>query len=279
MAYPWRSSTVGAGVIRHSPQVALSFVLCVGFMALALPETARAQALASESRFGESPQTRPLAQAISREVARLATEDATPPRLGPISKVDLDWLGLRDVEGESILLTLRSGPQRKRYVVRGTVSESGLTVLNLTDPSIPAAVTDALAGAAWWHPEYFSASRKSATFEVTKRMRLSAGDVLVDDRKVAELDHLVEHVGRDDVAEVRWVKRATKRGFAWGAVAGGAVGLGIMMKTCGTHWTRETSSCGNLNELSLLLSSGLGIGLGSGIGASVQISPVVYRAP
>jgi len=266
-------------------KAALSLTLILALMTSALMVTTQAQVKGPgvfELR-GSAPMAGPLARAMTREAVRLAAEDLTPSavdgvRQGGKSRCS-DWSRVRGLEGEEIILTVYGSLPGKRYVVRATVDEFGLTVLNLTDPAIPAAATNVLADAAWWHADYFGKAQKGGSFRLNKHVRLAAGGVFVDDRKVVELEQVVEPVARNSVAEISLVHTAIKRGIGWGALIGGVTGLAIVMGQCGTHWNQETSSCGNLTGLWLFLGPGMGIGIGSGIGATFKISTVVYRAP
>ena len=263
-------------------KAALSFALIV---CSALPVTTQAQVEAPGLSEFRSPalMAGPLALAMTREALRLAAEDLTPSAVDGVRQGGKsgrsDWSRVRRLGGEEIILTVHGSPPGKRYVVRDTVDEFGLTVLNLTDPAIPAAVTNVLADAAWWHADYFAKAQQGGSYRLNKHVRLAAGGVFEDDRRMVELEQVVERVARNSVAEISLVHRATKRGMAWGALIGGAAGVAIVMGQCGTHWNQETSSCGNLTGLWLVLGPGMGIGIGSGLGATSKISTVVYRAP
>ena len=128
-----------------------SLALIVCWVASALPVTTQAQderPRVMELR-GSAASPGFLARAMTREAVLLAAEDLAPSaveglRLGGKSRQS-DWSRVRGLEGEEIILTIDGAPPGKRTVVRGTVNDVGLTVLNLTDPAIPAAVTTVLA--------------------------------------------------------------------------------------------------------------------------------------
>jgi hypothetical protein len=120
-----------------------------------------------------------------------------------------------------------------------TVNEFGLTVLNLTDPAI-AGVTSVLADAAWWHADSFDRAHQGVNVRLSKHVRLAADGVFVDDRKVIELDQVVEQVARIKVTEISLVHRAIKRGMAWGAAMGVVAGAAIIAAQCGTNWSERS---------------------------------------
>ena len=196
-------------------------------------------------------------------------------------EMEADWSRVRGLEGEKIILTVYGSPPGTRYVVRHTVDQFGLTVLNLTDPIIPAAVTDVLADAAWWHPDYFGKAQQGGTVRVNKHVRIAPDGVFLDDRKVVELGQVVEQVARTSVAEISEVARATrrgaKRGSLIGAGAGLTIGLLIQIPYCRQHSC--DSQGGLITPLITMLSAGIGTGLGALIGAGYQTRDLIYRAP
>jgi hypothetical protein len=260
---------------------ALALMLIVCLTGSAMPVTAQGQTEkpTAFSFRALGLEAGPLARAVTREAARLAAEDVAPSvaSAGGDKSGQSNWSRVRDLEGEEILLTVSGSPPGKRYVVRGTVDQFGLTVLNLTDSSIPVAVTDALAGAAWWHADYFGLARRGSTVRLDKHVRLAPDGVFLDDRKVAELEQVVQLVARDSVAEIRHVHRAIKRGMAWGALIGGLAGIAMTNWHC--HGENDAAGCGNLNGIMVIFGPAMGLGIGSGIGATFKISTVVYRAP
>jgi hypothetical protein len=222
----------------------------------------------------------PIDRAVTRAAVRLASEDLTPSSVARTEQGgaagDSAWLRLRRFEGEEIVLTTQGSRPGRRFVVRGTADALGLTVLDLTDPAIPEEVMDLLRDAAWDHPEYF---RTRGSFRLDNHVRVAAGDVFVDDRKVLALDQVVQRVERSRVTEISVAGRAIKRGILWGALIGGVTGVAIVMRQCGTDWSHETSTCGNLSPIWLFFGPGMGIGAGSGLGAAFKSSTVVYHAP
>ena len=120
-------------------------------------------------------------------------------------------------------MTVRGSQPGRRYVV--LADESGLTVLNLIDSTLPRAATRVLLDMAVHHPEAFA-----GTF-VDHKVRVGPEGVFVTGRKVAELRQLVEHIARDDVAEIKKMASGADRcamaGGAGGLLVGGLIGAKI----------------------------------------------------
>jgi hypothetical protein len=154
-----------------------------------------------------------------------------------------------------------------------------LTVLDLTDPTIPAAVREALIEAASAHPECFTGATLGCNVRLNKRVRLEDGTVFLGDRIAIELKSVIERIDRNDIAEISRVHRATKKGAGWGAVLGEGIALAVVFARCGTHWNTETDSCGNLTGVVLLAYPVMGTLIGAAVGAANETTTVVYRAP
>jgi hypothetical protein len=227
-------------------------------------------------------QPSPHIRTITQDAVRRAVDAAWPGvdhTDSPRSASESDWSRVREIEGEEITLTLNGMPAVRRYIVADSVSDSGLTVLNLTDPRLPAQARDALASAAWWHSECFLRPLPSGGLGLDHHVRIDAGSVFLDGNKVIALADIVEQVARTRVAEISYEHHAAKRGVVLGVLAGAAAGVGIVMAHCGTHWNTETPSCSNLIGAWVLLAPGFGAGIGAAIGAGVKVTTVMYRAP
>jgi hypothetical protein len=222
-------------------------------------------------------------RAMTQDAVRRAVEATAWPGVthadAPRSATESDWSRVREIEGEEIALTLVGMPAVTRYIVADSVNDSGFTVLNLTDPRIPARAREALADAAWWHPECFLRPQPVGGSCLDKHVRIEAGSVFVDGTKVSDLADIVEQVARARVAEITYVHRTATRGLVWGALLGAAAGVAIVTVNCGTHWNTETPSCPNLTGAWLFLAPGYGAGIGAAIGAGVKVTRVAYRAP
>ena len=266
------------GVFEHAPDD-LARLACVVFVVvLGFSSALRAQS--------DGPLARSIARAAVEYVAAcpISERESEPHSDGSNQS---DWSRVGALDGSDIVLTLKGFPRQtlsgsrsgRRTVVRGTVSQTALMVLNLTDDAIPSRAKGALAHAASAHPEYFASPPRGANVRLSNHVRLEAGGVLVDNRKVVELDQVIERVDRSDVAEIARVHRAGKQGTLWGLLVGVGVGAAAVFAACGTNWTQETTSCGNLAPVVPFLYGQLGMVIGAGIGFSIETSTVVYRAP
>jgi hypothetical protein len=112
-------------------------------------------------------------------------------------------------------------PGSRHFVL---ADEFVLTVLNLTDPTLPAVSTRVLRDMASRHPEYFAAMQGSGVFE-EGNVRVGRAGVFVDDRRVADLGQIVETIARNDVTEIRGPVVA--RGSVLGAILGGWLGFAV----------------------------------------------------
>lgn len=222
----------------------------------------------------------PIALAAAREATRLA--DATEPT-SPDSKTvpesarpapGFDWSRVRALAaGTEIIVTVKGSEPRNRHVV--TVNDSELTVLNVTDPTLPAASTSVLRVVAARRPEVLAAAQRGETFLMEKNVRIAQEGVFVADRKVAALTQVVERIGRHDVTEISIAKRdANAFGCAAAAYVGGGVLGGLPGAVVGGAVNRDTG--GAL----------LGMMIGWPVGATVvyrkcrhKPEHLVYRAP
>jgi hypothetical protein len=105
------------------------------------------------------------------------------------------------------------------------------------------------------------------------------GTVFVDDRRVINVESVIERIDRTDVAEISRVHRATKKAAGWGALLGGGIAVAEVFARCGTHWNTETDSCGNLTDVVLFAYPVLGAVIGAVVGAANETTTVMYRAP
>lgn len=225
-----------------------------------------------------APTAGPILQAATSAAFRLATEEAAPALIRKDSGQS-DWSRVRGVQGAEVMLTVYGAPPGKRYVVRGTVNDAGLTVLNLTEPQLPGDARNALADLAAEHPDHIRLARLGRTVELNRRVRLAGGGVFLDNRRVIELEQVVQDVTRSSVAEISRVRRATGRGMAWGTLTGSGLGLALVMGSCGTDWNQETASCGNLSGALPIVGAFWGFAIGGVVGATTRTSTVIYRGP
>ena len=121
-----------------------------------------------------------------------------------------------------ISLTVKGSPPGTRYVVMA--NESVLVALNLTVPTLPATSVRVLRDMAATRPDDLVAAQKTRAFR-QGNVLVGRDGVFVADRKVADLNQVVETVIRDDVGEI-WGP-VVARGSVAGTVLGGWLGFAI----------------------------------------------------
>ena len=134
-----------------------------------------------------------------------------------------DWSRVMQVAPASqIQVQTRSAPSAERHFV--AANDSGLTLLNLGDASLPREASRALLEMAAEHPEYFGARERQATF-ARASVRIGRDGVFVGNRRVADYEHVIETLARRDVLEIRGPVIA--RGSVPGALLGGWIGFAV----------------------------------------------------
>ena len=236
---------------------ALSLTLIVCLVASALPAAAQEQ---TETRGsfdirGPAAQTmaeRPLTRAAMREALRARSDWSRVRKLAP---------------GTEVVVTVRGSKPGKRSLV--LADESDLTVLNLTVPTLPRAATRLLQNIASSHdPDVFVGTATSGRF-VDQDVRVAPDGVFVAGRKVADLGQVVEHIARNNVAEIRKPRR-----FPWHTLIGASVGflVGVMMDRAAD--CKGISDCPNLAVDGIVFGGALGE-----MNDRRAASRVIYRAP
>jgi hypothetical protein len=176
--------------------------------------------------------------------------------------------------GTEVVVTVQGSQPSKRYVVQA--DDSDLTVLNLTDPTLPRAARRALLDMASNQPEYFKGQKGAF---VDKEVRVGPDGVFVADRKVADLGQIVERIPRTDVSEIRSPVRTS--GSVGSTVTGVAVGSGLGL--VGFFSVFDCPGQGNCGAWQLRRSSLLWapiVGGFSGYWATRhKTEHVIYRAP
>ncbi len=197
--------------------------------------------------------------------------------VGRVPPRESDWSRVARLRpGSSILVTLKGGRSVNRDFV--AADEAELVALQLTDPTLPSQVRGALRRLMLNQPsDLFKVSRGERL--VVGRVRLGPEGVFLDGQRVGALEQVVERTARGSIAEIVRVHRATARGFGLGALAGVGLGLAVTFGACGTDWSQESSSCGNLTPALVVIGPLFGSWIGAAAGASSQASTVVYRAP
>ncbi|HEY6357663.1 MAG TPA: hypothetical protein VIX35_05440 [Vicinamibacterales bacterium] len=184
---------------------------------------------------------------------------------------------MRELEpGTQIIVTANGSQLGERYVL--STSESGITMLNLADPTLPARAREVLRHLAEHSPALFADAQQGGTFPLEKNVRLMSQGVFVADRKVADLGRLVDTVARADIfeiTEIAGVKHARNalRGALIGAIGGGAIGY--VTGAC------KSNSFVCLRGLATIFIAGLGAAVGAVVGAAVGRPKVtvIYRVP
>jgi hypothetical protein len=187
-----------------------------------------------------------------------------------------DWSRVSTIApGSTIRVTLKRGPVLLRTFV--AADQSDALTLNLGG-RLSRRVRTSLNGLASERPNDLIGVSHGQTV-TDGHLRLGPDGVFLDDRKIAAMESVLEHVPRDQVAEIGRVHRATLRGLGWGALIGGGLGLAVTLGACGTNWSQETSSCTNLTPAWVFIGPFWGTVIGGAVGAGTHVSTVVYRAP
>ncbi len=211
-----------------------------------------------------------LSQAIQREAARVAAER---PQVAPES----DWSGVRNLApgAEIVVTTQRMKGARRRFV---SADDSGLTVLNLSRPSVSAPAAATIVEIAAEHASFFVAPGVGQSLGV-KNVRVDAAGVFVDGVHVADLSDVVNRIPQSDVVEITGRHPSLMgKGLLIGLAAGAAPAL-VASLGCGGG-----GECAGYALMFAGLWGGVGAGIGLGIGAGIDASRhgaayVIYRAP
>ena len=181
--------------------------------------------------------------------------------------------------GTEILVTVQGSSLVRRYFVAG--DESQLTVLNATDPSLPHAARDVLRDVALNHPDYFSAANRGGTFLLEKNVRMAPDGVYLADRKVTDPMQVLEHIKRNDIAEIKtrqkghgvWGHLGPLGGYFVGAMSGGII-AGFDCQATGGRDRCDTGAF-----LTGALVGGIAGGVNGFRAANRETEDVIYRAP
>lgn len=241
----------------------MALIICL--VGSALPVTAQEQVATAG----------PLAMAVVREAARFAT--SAQPQPG-----DSEWSRVRELDpGAEIAVTVKGSPPGQRYFI--AADGSSLTVLNVAESDISAAVKQVLVDTASDHPIYFVLAQQDKTFLLSGNVRLTREGIFVGDQRVAELERLVVHISRAIIAEISVRERRFGKTIGWGAAIGGGAGF-VAGLVAGTRYCR-TRNCDNFPPFAIgLFYSPIGAGIGGGLGAVIGVTrdkyqETIYRAP
>jgi hypothetical protein len=193
---------------------------------------------------------------------------------------DSDWLRLRKLApGTELIVTVNGSLPGSRYALAWDTS--ALTVLNLAAPALPAAARDVLRDAASTHPEYFPAAQRGQQFVLERNVKVGPGGVVVDGRKIADLQQIVETNARQEVAEIKTRQKGRGVWGHLGPVGGylvGAIGTGYVAGiACQARFGRNRCDTGAF--LTGMLVGGI---VGGGYGfraANRETEHSIYRAP
>jgi hypothetical protein len=157
-----------------------------------------------------------------RAAAQLASEPVPSPAQQVEDPHQADWSRVRTLEaGTKITLTVTGAAPAQRSFVRA--DDTALTVLNLTDPSLPRVAAQRLRTMLTANrPDDFATSRR--TF-IDEDVRIGPGGLFVADRKVADFGQIVERVVRTDIVAVAVPLRT--RGSLLGAGIGAGIGVRV----------------------------------------------------
>ena len=215
---------------------------------------------------------------LDQVVERIRRTDLVQLLTGPFRT---DWSAVRRiVAGTEVVLTVRGSEPGKRYFMRGT--ESALTVVDLTNTTLPDSTRTVLQDTVATHPESFDNAREGGTFLLANNVRLTRDGIFVSDRHIADLGQLVADVARQRVIEIRshGAQAQHMSGAAKGALVGAAIGggLGLAASAAGSGCT---GYCGILVPAIVGVFAGVGalIGLGSGDKTHDEIQDIIYRVP
>jgi hypothetical protein len=199
---------------------------------------------------------------------------ATPPLFS-----DADWSRVRRIEpGQEISLTAAHAPPVQRLVV--SANDSEITILRLPDPALPPAVTRALRDTAHARPEHFNAIARGETF-IVGNVKMSSAGIFLSDRRVADLDHVVETIARPAVNEISirrqgrgfWGHLGLLGGYFVGAMAGGYGSAAACQVVAGRQ------RCDSGAFLTGMVVGGIAGGAYGFHAARRETDEVVYRVP
>lgn len=218
---------------------ALSLVSSLALVTSSLPVSAQEQAetLRPLDLRNSATTAGPLARAVTAEaVLPAATGEPTTSITEDVEQSGpsggSDWSRILDLApGTEIIVIVIGARPATRYLIAR--NESELTLLNVTDATLPVATRDELRDVASHHPEYFAAAQRGQTFNLGKSLRLGPDGVFAADTKVVDLTQVVEQVARSEVVEIATAERTRSwvgcgfvgYGGSWiGGAAGGVTG-------------------------------------------------------
>jgi hypothetical protein len=221
----------------------------------------------------------------AREATRLAAQQTSPPAVegtGPRQErpAASDWSHVIALApGGEIRVTTTRTTSRHRLL---NADETTLTILDVGDPAIPRSVGRLLTRTAERHPDYFVEAQRGAGFRLDDDVRLDSEGVSQKGRKLADLARVVASVPREEVVEVRILRkhvgRHARRGLVIGATGGAVVGA-IGAASCDARSEPGYCNVGGMAAVGAILGGLLGLEYGTIVGIIVPRSwdPVYSR--
>jgi hypothetical protein len=218
-------------------------------------------------------------RAIRAEAARLVTgidRTATAPAEGRQQRAGLSaWASVAGLDAGSEVVITHSGAAPARYRLL-SVTDDGLTVLDVSSPAIPDAVASRLRSEATRRPNTFRDARDGHDIALTSRLSIGPSGVSQQGRLLFPLSLVVVEVPRADVVEVSVVRKHVGRHARRGAVIGAIIGTVVL-----AAGSTSCSDCGSPAGWTLAGALGgalAGLEYGLIIGLIVPRSPgVIYR--
>jgi hypothetical protein len=160
--------------------------------------------------------------------------------------------------------------------------DAGLTVLNLTDPTLSGSVIKVLRDVATHHPAWFQAARAGQSFQLEKGVRIGPDGLWVSGRTAADWSGIVTEITRRDVIEIRGpLPHSARRDALLGLAVGGALFGGVAAGMCAA--SGGTGPCAGEVAAAAAIGGGLMAGLGAGAGAAGNAfhpkQGVLYHGP
>jgi hypothetical protein len=195
---------------------------------------------------------------------------AQPPEAAKSSKQAwADWSKVARIKaGSTINLTVTSKLRVARMFV--SANDAGLTVLDLSLPSLSWRVKSVLMDTAAEHPERYGDAHWSFKAD---DVLVSQDGVFLSDQRVAAIEDVVIRVPRECVVEIS----RPKSNAAAAKTAGGLVGVFLGGTLGGGIGAAIADTGGGI--LGFLIGTLAGLVVGIWRGSKVNDNPIVYRAP
>jgi hypothetical protein len=207
------------------------------------------------------PVTRPTPTITRATIDRAVMAVARRPTRVPVAGAWSDVIDL--APGQPIDVTLTGGPAVTRHFV--LADHSSVVVLNLTGAFLSPGIARVLLSRTAVRPDDVAATLAGRELTIVEHVHLGPRGVFADDRKIADLNDVVERILRTDVVEIRQRDRTVRKKGMWGVgIALLAVGLDVgVINLYGLSQSRPgetTCHCdGYLGSAGVAVSSGLAL--------------------